>query len=244
MSFRLLRVLGMTLAGGVVLSAAPILIDNFNTSQFLQVGPGGSNPLPGFNSVATGVNSIGGFRSVELTRTVGSGIASVDANFSDPSILSYSNGASVVSSLLVWWDGDAGATLDFTNYSVDLTGGGTNTGIALATRSDLVVSVTLQLFTDASNYSTANFNTPGLGTLVPFTGVFLPFASFTPTGSGANFTNITAVLLSMTGPASFDLQLDFIEANNPIPEPMTALLMGGALLGLGAYGRRRASNRK
>jgi hypothetical protein len=79
---------------------------------------------------------------------------------------------------------------------------------------------------------------------VPFTNVFLPFASFTPTGAGANFTNITAALLSMTGPASFDLQLDFLEATNPIPEPMSALLLGGALLGLGVYGRRRAVNRK
>lgn len=226
------------------MSAAPILIDNFDTAQFLQVGPLGGNPLSGFGSVATGVNSIGGFRAVNLTRTVGSGIANVDVNISEPSLLSYSNGASVVSELLVWWDGDSNSTLDFTNYAVDLTGGGTNTGIRIGNRSDLVVSVSLQLYTDASNYSTASFNTPGLGTLAPFTEEFLPFASFTPTGSGANFTNITAVLLSLTGPASFDLQLDFMEANNPIPEPMTSLLIGGALLGLGMYGRRRAMNRK
>jgi hypothetical protein len=240
----MLRLLVTTLAGGAVLSAAPILIDNFNTSQFLQVGPGGVNPLSGFNSVATGVNAIGGFRAVNLTRTIGSGIANVDVNLSEPSLFSYSNGASVVSQLLVWWDGDSNSTLDFTNFAVDLTGGGTNTGILIGNRSDLVVSVSLRLYTDAANYSTANFNTAGLGTLVPFTNVFLPFASFTPTGAGANFTNITAALLSMTGPASFDLQLDFLEATNPIPEPMSALLLGGALLGLGVYGRRRAVNRK
>ncbi len=240
----MLRLLVTTLAGGAVLSAAPILIDNFNTSQFLQVGPGGGNPLSGFNSVATGANAIGGFRAVNLTRTVGSGIANVDVNLSEPSLFSYSNGASVVSQLSVWWDGDSNSTLDFTNFAVDLTGSGTNTGILIGNRSDLVVAVTLRLYTDAANYSTLNFNTPGLGTLAPFTSVFLPFASFTPTGAGANFTNVTAALLSMTGPASFDLQLDFLEATNPIPEPMSALLLGGALLGLGVYGRRRAVNRK
>lgn len=244
MSAGVLRSLVLAVAGAVGLSAAPVLIDNFNTSQFLQVGPGGSNPLPGFNSVATGANAIGGFRSVELTRTVGSGIANVDANISEPSILSYSTGASVVSSLLIWWDGDSGATLNFTNYSVDLTGGGTNTGILISNRSDLVVSVDLRLYTDASNYSTASFTTPGLGTLVPFTQTFLPFASFVPTGSGATLTNITAVLMSMSGPASFDLQMDFLEATNPIPEPMSALLIGGALLGLGVWGRRRSVTRK
>jgi len=229
--------------GSVSTAYSAIIIDTFDTSQSAaNVIP--FPPVP--TSVAGGPGIIGGERDFDLTLLSGPG-ATLQANFGGNSMLEHGQlGSSTATSLIVWDgpDGDA-STLDPTGLGgVDLTDGGTLTGILLGLDvNDLVAPLTLTAYTDAGNFSSATVILPG--GVPPMIFLFVPFLDFvTQAGTGADFTNIGALSLFIDGSQtpSLDVQLDLIAASNPVPEPATfSMAVFGALSLLCARRRRRKS---
>jgi hypothetical protein len=212
-----------------------VLIDNFNTTQTLTVSGGGANPVTSSNGVATGVDAIGGNRAINLTRTSGAGVATINVN-SPASVLAYGNDSDAESNATVIWDGDTNNTLNTTGLGgLSLTESGANNALRILVRSDLVVPITVTVYTDGSNFAARTVNSPGGG--LPFTEFFLLFSSFTATGS-PDFANVGAVTMDVSGPQSFDVQVSLLEAINSVPEPSTWGLFGLGIAALTA-GRLR-----
>lgn len=221
---------------------AAMLIDSFDTFQNLQLGPGGGNPLTGTDAVATGADAIGGARVIELTRTTGALALATRVNIEN-GIFGFGAEPGVGGSVRVWYDGNTDLDLDPEGLGgLDITEGGGNASIKFSYRYDLPLTILVTVYTDADNFSTASFTfseTPGFAG--PFHDVLLPFFSFVPTGSGADFTNVGAISFyaETTGDTlGADFQLGDITAVPEIPAPgAVALLLTGA--GLLAGRRRR-----
>jgi hypothetical protein len=229
----------LALFSNAVAHATPVMIDSFDvTGQFISVGPGGTNPLSSSSGTATAAGeALGGFRNIEIERLTG-----VSFNFATvgSGLFAMNLAADETGISRITWDGDTNNTLDH-GLAADLTSLGTNNRIQLGIRSDLPGTVSLIVYSGASNYSTATFSAPALGFgAQPFTLISLPFAGvdWVATGLGADFTSVSAIRLvgdgSSISSASLDMQLSFIEANSSIPEPGTFGLIGMALCGLAA----------
>ncbi len=223
--------------GSAPAMAAPVLIDNFNTSQSLTAMATG--PATNSNGV-TGSTSdlIGGARLAQIAITSGMGSATFNVNNSNtgPGQANYSNQFSVQSNLLLNWNG---GTSDITSHTglggIDLTGGGTNSEILVSYSSDLGALGTVTVYSgDGSSSSSRSWNFTGGGTLDTAN---LGFGTFSGT---ADFTDVSAITLSVDGVSNFDGMLDIISApGTNVPEPMTLSLLGFGLLGVG-YVRRRS----
>jgi hypothetical protein len=229
----------VALIGAVALAeaaiAAPVLIDNFNTTQNLTIPSGGSNPTNISGSVATGANAIGGSRTIDLTRTSGLGSAEASANIVTNGVLAFDTASSTIGAARLTWNA-GGAGLG----NADLTGGGTNQVFDVAIRSDLVAQLTLTVTSDGGT-SSWTFNAPGNGSGNPFVDLLLDFNNPTSsTGTGADLTAADQIQLfiNSNNVTSFDGQIDFIQARG-VPEPITLALFGASLIGLGVARRRK-----
>lgn len=236
------RILTTTIAlvSATAVHASPVLIDNFSNNQSVSVPGGGSNPTSNFSNIAAS-NAIGGTRSIIITRISGDADNSVNVASGRASL---NSGADDEAQALFIWDGDNNQALNASGLGgQDLTSGGSNIFLFIALRSDLSgAPVTVRVYTDAANYSTAVVTTPGGGFgATPWTNHNILFSSFTATGAGANFANVGAITLSIDGTnfASLDTQVDLLEAR-PTPEPSTMLLIGASLVAISLRGIRRA----
>jgi hypothetical protein len=143
---------------------------------------------------------------------------------------------------LLTYDGDGNGTLNEAGISpTDVTDGGLNSYIGLSLRSDLSAPITMTFYSGIGNSSSFTLNTPALGFAVPYTDYLVLMSSFvTQSGTGADFTNITAATLLIDGTsptsAGVDLQVKNLMAT-PAPEPASIGLMAAGLAGL--YFRRR-----
>lgn len=227
----------VTLTAG--LASAAVLIDNFNTTQNL-VASGLTNPVTDSSGVATAGTSIGDSRFASITRTVGGLTASIDINSPTAGVFSHSNATGVESDSFVLWDGGIDGTISptgLTGLASDLTGGGANNALRFVSSVDVSdVVVTFRFYTGSlGQYSEIVQPLTGGGTNVDY---ILPFAVFTSIGGGADFTNVGAITMGITGQPRMDLQMDLVETTNSIPEPATLGLIGAALIGL-AFVRRK-----
>jgi hypothetical protein len=219
-------------------SAQAVLIDEFDVDQSAVIPLGGSNPATS-SIVSATAGVLGGFRAGVLTRTVGLGGMSYDSNISTPGLGDLSLGASTDGTFLLIYDGDLDFVVDPDGLSENLQAAGESL-FSITLRSDLVADLTLTVYSSATDFSTFEFTSPGLG-LDPtaFTTILIPFASFAPTGSGADFEDVGAVTLEVDGVLGLDLQIDRIET--VVPEPTTLVLGSLGLAGLAVASRRRRS---
>lgn len=218
--------------------AAPVVIDDFVTTQLVEDLPGNPDPRTSERGTAT---SIGGFRDMEalITNYSGPGAQPEGGNslVANNGFLAYNNEVFVTGKSTVTWDGsDEGA--DNSSFAVDidglggldLTGGGMNT--------QLVFSV---LETDA-NVSFAFTIWDTLGSVATVTETFVEDAQnvnariFFNEFAGIDFTTIGAIQLNITGEESADAAIDIISATNiPLPPAILMMLGGLGLLGVVRY---------
>ncbi|HBS29207.1 MAG TPA: hypothetical protein DEB06_07085 [Phycisphaerales bacterium] len=227
-------------AGTVV--QAGMLLDSFSTTQQISIGPGGVNPATASSSVGTGGTSVGGARTLELTRDTGGTVVATRVNI-DAGILGFGTEPGVGGGLMAIYDGDLDPALNPTGLGgVDFTESGDNASVRVTYRYDLALEFFVTVYTDAGNASRASFVFGGTaGFNGPFNVALLPFASFTPIlGAGADFTNIGAMTFSAstTSPTlGADFQLDTIDLTREVPTPGALALIG--LAGVVVAGRRR-----
>lgn len=224
---------------GASTAQAGLIIDTFNTTQTVEIAAGGANPAMNSDSVVTGLESIGGTRDIILQRTDGLQLLSTRVNINN-GIFDFGAEPGVGGNVTIIYDAGMDGLLDPSGLDgADLTQGGIDDALCIAFRYDLVLEVTVTVYTDESQVSTRSFTFFGpSGFGGPFNEVLLPYASFVPIlGGGADFANIGAIeIYAETSEDSLgaDFQLDIIKT---VPTPGALALMG--LAGLASSRRRR-----
>jgi hypothetical protein len=213
-----------------------VSIDTFSTPQAVEAPLGGPDSAL---SVVTAPEAIGGERDVQVLRESGGAAVQFQTSFGGQEVLSCSAGAATEGSCLVIWDGDDGVfPLDPTGLGgIDLTEGGQNDVVALAARSDLPVSLDIQV-TRASDGSfvSAILDLPGGDT--GFVERAVPIAAFGASDPTPVFSDAGAITVLISGAPAFDVLVDDVRVT--VPEPGAA---GGALAAAGALAalsRRRS----
>ena len=192
--------------------AAFSALDDFNTDQAAITLTAVADVGNTVSSTLSGAGILGGERDIRITMTQGAiGGNRMSATVST-GIFSLGCEPTIAGTTEIQWDGADGdaLTLDPTGLGgFDLTGGNLQDAFQLRVASDdFPVGLTLAVYTDGANFSTATINLPGLITNQDF---IIPFTSFTTGGgSGANFTNVGAVTLSVPEVVDLDLSLDFL----------------------------------
>lgn len=195
-------------------------IDSFDaTTQISTADNSGTNP----NSDATDASeAIGGERDffVQVT-SVGAGdqveLRADTGGTTD--LLTFESSSGATGTRIVTYDGDDndGATLDPTGLGgIDLTTSGA-AAFRFEAASQPNTDVTIRVFTDGANSSSATITIPDNGTgALDGTLFSVDFADFTVlTGSGADFANVGAIQLEFVAGAAGDGQLDQFETIGP-----------------------------
>lgn len=215
-----------------------LIIDHFNVNQILTLSAPGS-----ISSSVLGGAILGGERDISLNLISGIGGVSIDSNISGLSILDQSGNSTVKAKSTITWDGiDGSSALDPIGLGgADLTESGASSGLGLGVVfDDLPAKLELSVYTNAGNWSKATLNLPGL--ILSPTNYIISFASFvTQAGTGADFSNVGAVsmLIDATIAPGTDLQIDFLNTVNLVPEPGTMMLIGIGLIGVYGVSRKK-----
>ncbi len=208
-------------------SAVAGTIDEFSDDQLVLIPIGPPTPQSDDDTTALG-GSLVADRTILLDRTVGFGIASVDANMTQAGRLSFSTGPSVVASATVIYT-------DFDGGTLDVTDAGESAFVEVFARSDLDATIRVS-FQSAGSLSFFDFALNGTGTGLgdPYQFLNVNFAGLI---GDADLTAVDTIFLDIFGPPSLDLQIDVLRTvKTPVPEPGTLALLG---LGVAALATRR-----
>ena len=143
--------------------------------------------------------------------------------------LGVSRGINVLARCTWVWDGvDGSSTINPTglgNADVAATSSGLEFDLSMDENGG---TWSFRFYTDADNFSTYDLPIPG-GTSISGTHYSLPFSDFLPTGSGADFSQIGAIVITSEGGAGMDTELDNLRFT-PVPEPLRAACVTGLAL--------------
>ena len=210
-----IQMAGDTVSGPIEITAtdaqgtAGTVIDTFGDPVVPQVASANSGTPTAFSSAL--VSAIGGERDLVAQHGTGGLNVELSAN-AVANTLALSSGTGTSGSGTASWDGvDGAAALDPTGLGgIDLTDGGSSEGFIINRNGDFVGSLTITVHTDGTSSSS-------ITTTVPTTAaeIYLPYSTFTGSGGGADFSNVGAVEMSISGPAGFDGEVDLFQAFGP-----------------------------
>jgi uncharacterized repeat protein (TIGR01451 family) len=196
-------------------------IDSFSaTSQYVSASAHGGKTA---TSSMSAPEAVGGHRNLYAQLTSSGGEVSLGADSDFTGLLDFGSNSASTGNLLVNWDGDNSnpAMLNPTGLGgIDLTSQGASTGIELNVADDRPgADVTLKVYTDANDWSSAivPVTETSDGSLNMSDSQFIPFSSFAAGGgSGANFADVGAIQLAVSGAATSDGQMGPIQAVGPM----------------------------
>ena len=235
-SFTIVGILGAMTLSAPNANALTVL-DTFTTIQTVTQTDVGSN----VGSVSA-PGALGGHRRLVVSESSGDGgdiKARIDVTAKK---LAYSSEFGNDGNVLVQYDGTAGNVFNPNGLgSINLSNELYLQGLVAG---DLINgSLGLRLYSGASNFSSSTINIVGSGSSSVFLPFQINFATLTPTGSGVDLSNVTAIELRFGGSNSFDGGLRLLQFNN-VPEPgNVAFAITGGMTTLGMIARRRR-NRK
>jgi len=216
-------------------ASAAIIVDGFTNAQTVSTGPGGSNPLASSGGIAASA-AIGGNRLMTVTRTSGNGIVYGDVS---SGLLSHGSGPADSGMVSVAYDGNSDGVFDPSVGlgGIDLTEGGINNGLNFLYRADLAGAViSARIYSSATNFSVGQFvaGATGFGAALPASAGLLFSSMNIGGGTGANFSSVRGIVLTVDGSAipALDLQLQSV-VSQVVPEPASlGLLAIGSLMTL------------
>jgi hypothetical protein len=226
-----------------------MMIDSFSNAQLVTADPVTTIVTSTISDPVVPV--LGGERDIHVSLLSGVGEVEVRAKAYGVEVLQYDTSAGVIGRGVVTWDGvdrSASLTPSLGLGDVDLTSGGTSTGLIMKLGIDATGvndRMKIRIFTDsATEYSEATSPLPVTdGSASAYT--YLPFSDFAGT---ATPDRVNAIQLWLgEGAKSVDAQIDYIGTLGPVvqdfavvPEPAGVTL---ALFGLLGFVLRRRNRR-
>lgn len=205
------------------------LIDGWSASTGVEALGAAPVTVSAADDAPGATGAVGGERDLVLTKTSGTGAASLFPIESppDPNILGWSNAAGANSDGSVTWDGDDSdaSTLDPTglggiDYSAEGTSGSFRFTVSMWDITGVTAPLTLEIYSDGAAASTQTVTLPA-PVSTPTT-VEFPISSFTPlVGGGADFASVGAIILRF-GPGSgsaLDMAIEQVTGPCAPPEP-------------------------
>ncbi len=192
-------------------------IDSFDTTT--QSATASSMGSTTDASSVSAPEAIGGERDLFVELTTPTGQLVLDVNGLTPGLLEFQASSTALGNRIITWDGPDGdaTTLDATGLGgVDLTAGGTASALSFSIGADQPNGqMTVRIYSDATNFSTATIAIPNTGGTAVDT-IVVRFSDFTVGGgTGADFSNVGAIEVAIEGVAAVDGQLDVIETFGP-----------------------------
>lgn len=208
-----------------VVYAATVNVDTFNAGTHDLLADENTNTdSSSVNAGSTDV--LGTYRDAEVNWVSGTGCnvtLKIDAGTSGGGTneLRFSNESGCTGSAEVIWDGDNDAsTLSYSLNGANLLDSSPeNDGIYIVVlNADRTANLTLTGYDDGSNYEESSMTINQGDQSIARMDLFFPFDDFSPTGSGAAWGSLEALVLEITGDQDLDLAIDYMEAMNAFRE--------------------------
>ncbi|MFN0170092.1 MAG: PEP-CTERM sorting domain-containing protein [Bryobacteraceae bacterium] len=225
----------MALVFSFELLAAPILVDNFNTSQGPLTLTSGGPDDTATSGVGTAGNSIGDGRILYITSTLASPPTadhSVIVNSLSNGLLTFTAGLDDAPEVGLTYDTNTDPLAPPAAFSPTINASG-HTTFRIQARADASFTGRLIIFGGGTN-SVWDFTIPNTGLGGAFTPVDIDLLA-PSIGTGGEISAIDSIFLGLNAETTGGtLELDNLEfAGEPVPEPATYLMMAAGLLLIG-----------